>query len=94
MTTSECNESTGTYNRIGIDIKTARAKKRIMCRLARLKTTDCIEDRGEYMFPQETGWHKIILVTTRTEMEVDNWLHKLRLPYNDWEYGTFTGDTV
>lgn len=86
--------TTAQLNRIGIDICTKRAKKRIMCRLARLKTTDHIEDHGEYIFPLETDWHKIILVTTRTEMEVDNWLHKLRLPYNDWEYGTFTGDTV
>jgi len=75
-------------NRILIDIRNVTAKKRVMCRLARLKTTDHIQDCGEYYFPYATGWHKIILTTSRTEAEVENWLYKLNLPKIDWEYGT------
>lgn len=73
-------------NRILIDIRNKTAKKRIMCRLARLKTTEQVEDHGEYFFPHPTSWHKIILVTARTEAEVDNWLYKLNLRNTDWDY--------
>jgi len=78
--------------KIGIDIRTEQAKKRIMCRLARLKTTVQVQDCGEYWFGGCTDWHKIIVETTRSEAEVDNWFYKLRLPNTNWAYGTFIAE--
>ena len=76
-------------NRILIDIRNKSAKTMISNRLKKLKTTEEIEDCGEYWFGGCTDWHKIILVTTRTEEDIDNWLYKLRLPpiKHGWDYG-------
>lgn len=81
-------------NRVCIDIRNKSAKTMIMGKLAKLKTTEQVEDLGEYHFSGATGWFKLILVTTRTEAEVDNWLYKLRLPplRDGWDYGTCSVD--
>lgn len=79
-------------NRIGVDIRGKSAKNMIVSKLKKLKTTINLDDMGEYFFSGTTGWYKIIIDTTKTEVEVDAWLYNLRMPpiKDGWDYGTFS----
>ena len=74
--------------KVVIDLSPKSAKTMIVSKLRKLKTTVEVVDHGEYHFPAPTGWHKIILETTKTEKEVEDWLYKLTLPKLNFEYGT------
>lgn len=64
-----------TIHRIGIDV-TTRTQKRLIRRLAALKTTIDVQDGGVYR--EDTSYSQVHLITTKTEAEVDDWLYKTK----------------
>lgn len=73
-----------TTHRIGIDV-TTRTKKRLIRRLAALKTTIDVQDGGVYR--EDYAYSQVHLTTTKTEAEVDDWLYRIK---GDIEFcGTF-----
>lgn len=67
-------------NDLGIDVET-RTKRRLIARLAKLKTTTSVEDGGEYR--QDRSYSIVYVSTTKTEEELDDWLYNTK---DDIEY--------
>lgn len=65
-------------NNIIIDIKT-RDKRKALTRLNALKSTVLASDGGEYH--QDRSYSQILIETSKTEEELENWLYKSNLDY-------------
>lgn len=63
-------------NYLFIDVHTKDAKK-LTRRLNRLKNT-VAADRGQYMFPGPTGYSMLMVVSDKTEEQMDNWLYNTK----------------
>tara|TARA_R100001377_G_scaffold51198_1_gene29947 strand:- start:339 stop:575 length:237 start_codon:yes stop_codon:yes gene_type:complete len=60
-----------------IDIATADVNK-LVARLARLKTTQHVQDGGAYR--EDIYYSQVLLDTSKTEAEVDMWLYSMKKP--------------
>ena len=62
------------YN-LGIDVRTKDGNKLIK-RLAKLKAT--VSVTGPFPYHEDQTYAQILLTTTKTENEVDDWLYKVK----------------
>ena len=69
---------------LGIDVLT-KDKKKLITRLAKLKTTISVTDGGEYSMDRH--YSQIHIDTHMTEEQLDNWLYKVK--HNADYQGTF-----
>jgi len=60
---------------LGIDVRT-KDKKKLITRLARLKSTVSISDGGEYSM--DRTYSQIHIDTHMTEEQLDNWLYRVK----------------
>ena len=61
-------------NELGIDVET-RDKNRLIKRLAKLKSTQLVEDGGIYQ--EDTSYSQVHITTDWSEDELDDWLYKV-----------------
>jgi hypothetical protein len=62
-------------NKFGIDVETA-SQSTLMRRLKALRSSVTVTDGGHYMMCP--GYSQVIVETTKTETELDDWLYKTK----------------
>lgn len=72
-------------NKLGFDVSTHAAKE-VIGRLRKLKTTERVENMGQYH--QDRSWTMVWIDTSWTEEELNDWLYKTKFT-DSVDYGTF-----